>query len=335
MILCETLLPLPVAPGTWEASQGVMKVAFILVPVFMLIDLGTSTIRYFMGKDEIHIHYERFLTTILLWHLLVFYQPVMQMINATVNLVINAVDSVAEEPIKAVLISTKYLELGGEDYLKQSAPLSPPSTSDRMNAPVIGLPKPETDGKKFNIKAPPPPGASMSSFLGNLTSAYGVKGMANKLLGLILETFVDGLTLVIRLLLEAMAYLLTQVLIIIGPLAIAFEVLPGVGRGALMRWFTYWLGVKCWLLTMSILDLAIEKVGDALFNATNAEAALWGQPTLIIQSTMVIAYIMVPFLTKLYISNDSGGLNSTAIRGGQMVVQAGKAVVTKGKSLIT
>lgn len=299
-----------VLPGIWSAAEAIAKVAKVIIPIFILIELGIAIINYMAGGDSFP-DFRKFYRHFLIWVGLLFYMPFMSMMNTTIDVVITYADELANEPIEKVLTDYKYAGAGGLDKLTGSTAENPSPEQKQEQTETV------------------------DSFWGMITSLYS--SVTFNIMNLASEAISDGITLVIRFIIEVLGYLLSSILIILGPLAFAFNTAPWFGEGTLMRWFTAWLGIKCWNLTMSVLDLALERISTLglVPNGNALDIASQGMWTVAINLSIVICYIMVPYLTNLYINSSGGGMMATAVRGGSMVAQGAKAAATKGASLLT
>lgn len=319
-MLAEMIWDTEILGGVWNTANAVKKVALLIMPLFMLIESGSAIIRYLTGKEgNFFPDFTKFYSYILLWVCLVFYTPIMRTFNISIDAIVSYADGInpveimregedGKGGIALALFNSKYAALEGGvgkqmEVIKNDQQVNP-GNSGGLD-PIV-------------------------NYWDQLKSASGIW------VSYFTEFIADGATWIVRLIIERLSYLLVSILIIIGPLAVAFNAAPFFGPGTLVKWFTAWLGIKCWLITMSCLDLMIE-----LVTAANQVKFITGKGVvedyflvLAVNYSLVIAYLMVPWITNKYINSDGGGMMGTAMRGGQTLANAGRAIATKGASLM-
>ncbi len=123
----------------------------------------------------------------------------------------------------------------------------------------------------------------------------------------------------LRFIIEGIAYYVSYILILIGPLVIAFSLLPlGINQNAIINWFTSWLSYKMWVFIVIILDVfqdSFDSAGLILAGffgdtTTTAETLSTG---LIIKSIMIVLYIMTPFFANLIVKGGASGMHAIMI----------------------
>jgi hypothetical protein len=323
MMLGELIFDFEMLGGVWNTANAIKKVALLLMPLFMLIESGSAIVRYLSGKEGNYFpDFSKFYSFILLWVCLVFYTPIMRTFDKAVTAIIHYVDDLTVSGLS----QNYYQDDGGGGIGLALFKMKYAALEGGIGKEM------EVIEKEQQVK---PGDASvlnnLTSFLTNMTAGAGSVAV------MFTEFIADGATWIIRYLIEILSFLLVSVLIVIGPLAVAFNTAPFFGPGTLVKWFTAWLGVKCWLLTMSCLDLMIEIISNSaimdMFSQPSPISTMMKTSSL--NYAMIIAYLMVPWLTNKYINNDGGGMMGTAMRGASSIKSAASAVSTKGASLAT
>lgn len=289
----------------FEVTQITLTLALVLIPLFILIEAGIATIRYLMGEGG-WIDYRKFLGYILLWFFTSQYIPIMGGVNSLVNVCVGAVEN---HPIATDV--DIFSTLNKAAYVQQL----------------------KITGKKQIEDVEP-------GFLNTIGSAIsGAFDFANLFQTTLVGAVTKGITTVIRVLVEGISIMLTGILLIIGPLAIAFNMMPFVGDGIMKNWFGTWLSIKCWTITMTIIDIVQVKFFESYIStpSTNTQKALESITTdttftLAINVGFIICYIMTPMITNYYVKGAGGNMLSAAIGAGSTVLAAAK---TGGTSLVT
>lgn len=320
MILGEIIWNTEILNGVWNTANAIKKIAMLIMPLFMLIESGTAIIKYFSGKEgATFVDFNKFFTYILLWICLAFYTPIMKLFNSTIDSLVTYTDSIKisdivtgaeDKSIELILFESKYVAIPG-GIKKTMETIQKEQAANPGDVAVVSPITSFVDGIKNAFSSP-------LTFLSELIS--------------------DGVTYIIRMVVERISYLLVSVLIIIGPLAVAFNAAPFFGPGTLVKWFVAWLGIKCWMLTMSALDLMIEIISLSNVLNTKDMSLLSGIEqsylTLSVNVSIIIAYMMTPWITNKYINSDGGTMMSIATQGGSTLMKAGKALSTKGASIL-
>lgn len=286
----------------FEVAQITLSLALILIPLFILIEAGIATIRYLMGEGG-WIDYRKFLGYILLWFFTSQYIPIMKSFNSLVNVCVNTVEN---HPEAQVDIWSTLHKANDIQALKMNGAMELEDLEDGAWNSILSA------------------GAGLVDFSNMLFSS--IVGMLSK-----------GITLTIRILVEGISIILTGILLIIGPLAIAFNMMPFVGEGIMKNWFGTWLSIKCWTITMTIIDIVQVKFFDAYISTPSTttqqavEAMASGYTfTLAINVAFIACYIMTPMITNYYVKGAGGNMLSAAIGASTTVITAAK---TGGASL--
>lgn len=144
----------------------------------------------------------------------------------------------------------------------------------------------------------------------------------------------------VRIFTEFAVFIISNLLFTMGPLAILVTIIPGIGNKMLKTWFTAWLSVKCWLITLVLLDIFYAVTVEAMFNndmnganavaISSVGAEFRGTAVMIIVGVLFIAlYLATPYLTGFFIdSKATTGFMSKLMSGASMVASAGTAAAT-------
>lgn len=286
-----------------SATSATLQVALMLIPLFILIEAGIATVRYFISDGERFVDFRKFFGQILIWFFATQFMSVMGFLDGFVNTI--------EYSIRSNM---------GDINLAASI-------ADAQNISV-------TDAASDSLKTE----EGFWSFVHSIKEegtkmVTGMMNLPNIMLGSILK----GGLWVVRVVVELISYILTSVLFIVGPLAIAFGMMPFVGQGITQNWFSTWFSIKCWVITMTILDFLLSKFVEILTvtalsgNLQALEDSFSGH---LVRSaflgSFVIIYLMTPFITNLYVKGAGGQFMSMAVGGAVMLT---KAVATGGKYL--
>lgn len=138
---------------------------------------------------------------------------------------------------------------------------------------------------------------------------------------------------------NTLSTLLTLILIIVGPLALAFQILP-VTEGTIKHWLTSFISIKCWALTSNIIlalfgnYLTIWGNGFKGDQRALYETIIGNQLTLV---CFIILFLMVPIITGYYIKSAGNQMLTAVMGAGSTVFAAGKmapAIMTGGTSVV-
>lgn len=151
--------------------------------------------------------------------------------------------------------------------------------------------------------------------------------------GFLINAFTTGLTAIIRSTIGLIQHYLLGVLLVVGPLAITFSIIPAMGS-LRVQWFSRWLNLSCWSITMNILDEILigsttkfknyiegqAKSGVSLMDMDSSIT----QEFIIVNLVIVVLYVMVPFITSFYTNAESTGqfLSKAVAATGFMAHQA-------------
>jgi hypothetical protein len=75
---------------------------------------------------------------------------------------------------------------------------------------------------------------------------------------------------ILRQLVELASFVIPMLLLPFGVLAALFTAVPGIADKSLKKWFTTWLGIKMWFVTVSVLDFVVMAFTDSFINIPTA-----------------------------------------------------------------
>lgn len=176
-------------------------------------------------------------------------------------------------------------------------------------------------------------GAAISSAAMDFVAApsiasFGLAGMLEYVAG-------EVLTLV-RMVVEWISIVLSMVLLPFGAIACLTTAIPGIADNSLKDWFTTWIGIKFWIVTVAVIDFMMVVFNDNFKG--NAEMGFGDGLTLVGLNIIFIAmYIIVPLITSYYIKYKGGAMLSAVVGATTMAIKstmsAATNVATGGKSL--
>jgi hypothetical protein len=112
------------------------------------------------------------------------------------------------------------------------------------------------------------------------------------------------------------------------------SVLPGFGK-LLMKWFSHYLSVQFWSITLVILDnlvvlyTDISKMRTSVMSGLSLSEASEKIDILLLNIVITVLYFMVPYLTSLFIGQSSTGMFQSRALG---LATAGAMLLTRGSS---
>ena len=286
-----------------SATSATLQVALMLIPLFMLIELGIATVRYFVSDGERFVDFRKFFGQVLIWFFATQFLSVMGFIDGFVNTIEYSIRSnMGDINLPGAIADAQNMEIKD-------------AVSDSLKT---------EDGFWSFIHSIQEEGTKMVTGIVNLPSIF-------------FGSIIQGSLWIVRVVVELISYILTSVLFIVGPLAIAFGMMPFVGEGITRNWFSTWFSIKCWVITMTILDYLLSKFIEVLTVSTlsgNLQALEDSFSGSLVRSVFLISfsviYLMTPFITNLYVKGAGGQFMSMAVGGAVMLT---KAVATGGKYL--
>jgi hypothetical protein len=323
----------PFFTAVWKMADITRGVALMIIPLFLLIEFGVTFIRFFITGQSMNL-LGRPLWILLLFFLLFSYKPIMGFFNTVVTIVQNTVTGdVDPYNVQANMVrinSLRAIEERNKALPSMVIPPAPKNFSEMLQ-----------DGYRFKPSTKPLDAADQlaqnaQSQLGGFEQVIsGVLNLPSVLTGLI----GDATLLLLRQVIWGLSAILIGFVIVIGPLAVAFECIPGIGRGILKTWFETWLSLSCWPITMSILDTMSDIWMKSAINDTsvmmitgNSTAAVDGAVANAFTPIMfIVAYIMTPKLTSLY-AKGTGTTLWTGMVGALSTIKTAAVGIASGGS---
>jgi len=156
-----------------------------------------------------------------------------------------------------------------------------------------------------------------------------------------------NLLIMIRTVLEFVKTILASILFIIGPLAIAFDLLPWF-NGIAMKWFRNFASVMLWSLTLAILDNFVMDFSQTFIDGASSSSGFWytllaggDSSDAIYMATnfcFIIMYGCIPILTSWFVGRSTVGsvgskIIGAGVAGGLLAAKVGVGAATGGGSL--
>ncbi|GAB2642233.1 hypothetical protein GCM10027035_40200 [Emticicia sediminis] len=124
-----------------------------------------------------------------------------------------------------------------------------------------------------------------------------------KLINVVLTAIQNGLSMIIRLLLENVKNVLVAFTYSVGIFAAALSTVPGLG-GTITHWFRSMLNILFWTLTLAVLDNLVVGLSTTI-QTTNQGSDIINM--LVVNIALIIMYLGVPLLTTIYIGSSAIG----------------------------
>jgi len=299
----------------FESVSVTQGVAITGLLIFTIAEFGITIVRFFSGSGEQFPSFQKPLGYIVLFFFLLCFVPVMRTFDSTINKIDSYIRQKGE---------TNYASIAKDLILLKNVEKSPvllqaSQDASQMETAFVELANVVEHAKTvFNN--------TLEFFSFSLPS-------------LLWASIADGITGVIRYVVEVLSIMLTSVLIVVGPLAIMFQTAPFIGDGVLKNWFGAWLSIKCWLITMSIIDLMMHKflilfttqprgTIDFYSNLGTSAATM----SLVMNVAFIVLFIMTPFITNYWVKGGGGAFMSKMIGAATTVVSSATSVATLGSS---
>lgn len=331
--------------------EATTKVALIMMPLFILIEFGYAIILYFNNRGDLDLR--KFFGRLMLWFCMFQYSGFMFMIEGTVDAMIDTIKvHVAEEkgvPLPmdaakalngvspevyryAIEIGTGKMNVASLENLLKSGKIT-----QAEHDMVLELSKP---GASTNNQSQAESSQNQSNWFDigeKIATAFA------NIPQLIISAVNAGIIWAAGLILEIISSLICGVLLIFGPLALTFNMLPfGISDGVAKNWFSTWLSVKCWVLTLAVINQINNGILDKTidnFVSVNAKSFIETTTSMsmtgIYSSCIVILILMVPFLTGLYIKGVGGQFMSLATTAATTVASGGASGIGAAGSLMS
>jgi hypothetical protein len=321
-------------------AQSTQKIALIIIPLFLMFELGVSVVKFLMGGKGDSLNLNKFFSYILIWFFTFQYLPVMTTLGFFVDAIDEAVYHGVDPDGEGMNLQKSMMDMGGQsvDVLQVAILLEAGkkdeayayfqehkmTSNDWQNARKL------SNTKELPAATPEEPGF-MDIIAKLFMSPFGI-------LGVLLESFNSGLMGLLRIVIEVLSAILTTFLIAVGPLAIAFNMMPfGINDGVLKNWFGTWFSIRCWAITMTLIDFMQKTlIGDT-------DGKFWGADTqnfmenlggislnVVLSICFVLLYILTPFLTNLYTKGSGGQFLSLFVGTVAMAAKAASKVAGGG-----
>jgi signal transduction histidine kinase len=151
----------------------------------------------------------------------------------------------------------------------------------------------------------------------------------------LMQSFVlGGIASIARKLIEIFRQTLLGFLYVVGPIALTMSVLPGFGK-LLLKWFSHYLSVQFWSVTLVILDNLVvlytdlSKMRTSVMSGLSLSEASEKIDILLLNIVITVLYFMVPYLTSLFIGQSSTGMFQSRALG---LATAGAMLLTRGST---
>jgi hypothetical protein len=146
--------------------------------------------------------------------------------------------------------------------------------------------------------------------------------------------YLGGIASIARKLIEIFRQTLLGFLYVVGPIALTMSVLPGFGK-LLIKWFSHYLSVQFWSVTLVILDNLVvlytdlSKMRTSVMSGLSLSEASEKIDILLLNIVITVLYFMVPYLTSLFIGQSSTGMFQSRALG---LATAGAMLLTRGSA---
>ena len=160
----------------------------------------------------------------------------------------------------------------------------------------------------------------------NMVSSFSLSNLLTRL-------FTGGAVLVVRQIMLFLQQFILGFLYVCGPISLCLTVIPSFGQLA-MKWFQNFLAVQLWGLSFALLDTMYGFYADSATSPNGIFAGLLNGPMqsvddskfMIISVVFIILYVMVPYLTSLYIGSSA----AQGFMGSVVGMAAGAATAAAG-----
>ena len=324
------------------AKDGVgttVKIALLIIPVFLMIEFGISIVKYLTGNGNDILNLNKFFGYILIWFFTFQYMPVMNtlgfFVDAIESSVKNGIDpsqeglnqskTIAETGCKTerTVMYAFLLSKGDQKEIDQFR------TSKNLSAEEIQCAQLMVSTNDLNAGSP----EKTEEF--SIARFFTISG---GLVALLIEGLNAGVMAAIRVFLELISALLTTFLLIVGPFAIAFNMMPfSINEGVLKNWFATWFSIKCWMITVTLIDYMHAKLMEGhLDKLANSSASTFLSDvggialSTVVSCSFVVMYIITPYLTNLYTKGSGGQFLSLFVGTAAMAAKAATKAASGG-----
>lgn len=314
MIFLVDLLNSKLMTAAWSVAGTCQIIAIYGIALFMILEFGNHLIGFYMGRNQLDLRRPFFLVAMVF--LVGAYRPVATIVmelTESISIAVSEAQGGTAKNFYDALSSTNKLKMAeyivsddGERFTHRET--GKVYTKDQIDKMV--------EENEFSFK---------DLFTGavNLTDLF-------------LGMLADGITSIVRFVLEILVLVMVAILISVGPLAMMFTCAPWFGDGILRKWFTEFLALCCWPITMSVIDLMIDQYSKPSAGAgdvfpISGLAAVYGNwwVSLGINIVFILCYILVPKITSYYIGSGGGSLLSGGIQAGATALAVGAMATGK------
>lgn len=305
--------PLPflemIANMAWQSRNAALSIA----PLFILLVAIFGVVKFYIGQsgDKIDLNKYLFYNIFMLFILLNY----AWVIDTTGSLTRIITDVFPRQDTEEMFKTVSDAKIATDDYSTRGVML------DAMEPYYEEIEEAEEKGgitgwfEKTYLQV------ERRFFVGYKSGMDNLSGDVGWLAQLLEMSFVR----LVRALLELSRKVLMGFLIIVGPFALIFDMIPFM-RGIGSHWYKYFIAISLWLLTLNVLDamyIGFAKsnelqTAEALYNTDMSQHRESGYESFISQMdgrgengflnlAMAIMYIMVPVLTTIYVGSGSGG----------------------------
>lgn len=280
-------------------AENCVEVALLMIPLLLIIQVGISIIQGLFSGDSGMPKFENIFVVILIWVLVASYVPLIQTFYSAIDLVV---------------VST---EFDGKDGSKMNV------FAELVRVRTIGDNKLAGEalekGEYFE---------ALKLALDISTDAvFSIKD-------LILSYIMDGILTLVRGIVEVLMAIVLNILFIVGPLAFAFSCMPILGEGILKNWLLAVISIKCWGITMNVIDSLLYYYNLHYMSAQMNNTDSWDSMPMkeIVNVGFLVLYVMIPTITNYFIKGSGGAMFSKAIGAATTLVSSAMAVKTMGAS---
>jgi hypothetical protein len=250
----------------------------------------------------------------------------------------------------SVVNDMSYIVMGGKDNVKASQQetvkvMSRISSFDDLSPTEKARPLDETNqmyAEKYALAAKVKDGKGTEEETAKVaqgaisTGEWAANGVSHQVES-VLYQIVFFCAKIIRAAIEGIAFVLTMLLIGVGPLAILSYAIPGdIGKAAITQTLGTFFQYKLWLILIGVIDILLVSVYKAFYVQRIANSAVPGNWNvgdnfmgIIMILTFLAMYIAVPKLTTVIMQRgDAAGLKSSAVSAVKSGVNVVKNIST-------
>lgn len=292
----------------------VMKVASALAITFYFVNLAynysSNTTKALIGGKPDGFSYDELIRSIVLIGCIAIYLPLAEGITTSVQWINDTTSPGSTQSQLLDTYANQYLEkynqskLNMEKLAFEDAISDPNKTDDEkiFAQQELNKIKEQEEAKTF---------ATENETLQSISNAVGVLADPAQMASMMFSGIVVLLLSIIRIVVAFITLFTFKILLILGPLAFAFSILP-MFKNKLEEWFGTLLGAGLVFTTLNIIDHLAYDVIVTRFNAgfggTNAFAEVG------LQCSLIIAYLMCFWYTSKWVGKgDAGRVLSKAI----------------------